>query len=160
MHWGIVVYWFLWTVHWQRHWSLYQQCGECSEAAVRRRIGIAVRHLMKPVQQEEEMEEMDVRDLEKDDILESSSWEGECPVPCSVRSVPTAAFHWITDHGPFQRAGQLQSCSLWNICRWKSWDNGEGDCPRECHLLLWRKAHECRIRTERSLSMPPLTTAH
>ena len=60
---------------------------------MRRRIGIAVRHLMKPVQQEEEMEEMDVRDLEKDDVLESSSWEGECPGPCSMRSIPTAAVH-------------------------------------------------------------------
>lgn len=46
---------------------------------MRRSSGIAVRHLMKPVQQEEEMEEMDVRGLEKDDILE--------------RSIPSAAVH-------------------------------------------------------------------
>lgn len=154
----MVVYWFLWTVHWQRHWSHYQWCGECLEATVRRSSGIAVRCLMKPVQQEEEMEEMDVRRLEKDDILESSSWEGEYMVPCSMRSIPSAAVHWITDCGPFQSMDNCRAAA----CRISADRRAEimTKVAARGNVLLWGRAHQCRIRTERSLSMAPLTTAH
>lgn len=100
---------------------------------------------------------MDERALDIDNILESSSSRREYQVLCSERSVPSAADHWITDCGSFHRAGQLQSYSLWNICRQKSCDYCKGGCLMEYHLLLWGEAHQCRIKTKRSPSMWPLT---